>query len=1212
MPDSPEPEALPSGQPWRFFIDAGGTFTDCIGVDPESGELHTVKVLSGPDAPERAIRAILVDGDMQAVLPPLRIRMGTTQATNALLERRGSRVLLVTNQGMGDLLLIGDQSRPELFKLEIEKPSSLVERSLEVAGRLDSRGRVLEDCDEKATRKALGDARREGLDAVAVVLLHAHINPEHEERICRWAREAGFEEVIASNEAAHVEGLLRRADTATSDAYLSPALEGSLRAIRSRFGLERDQLLMMQSGGGLVSASVFRGKDAVMSGPAGGAIALSRIASTLGFEAAIGFDMGGTSTDVCRWSGEIDRRDSCELAGIRIHVPMLDLHTVAAGGGSICAASGRRLTVGPESAGSSPGPICYGRQGAEQLTVTDLNLYLGRVVDARFPFRLERGGIEGALLRLRARIGADASLKLTELATGLLDIADEHMAAAIRKVTVQRGHDLRTHAMVVFGGAGGQHACSVADRLGISTLAFPALGGVLSAYGIGRAPLSWERERALPRVNIETETTTALLDEGLSALRDDADAWVASQASVGEARESIRLELAYAGSQATLLLDRVREESGADLRERFEVLHERTFGYRRGARTVEARSLRLRCQIDAPDLHLQSVVSTRVTLPNIPDQPETMYSRGRANPVRPIHLEELRDGREIRGPALVLASTTTISVDPGWTARLETHPDEGELLRLQRHDTAPSSPAHDDTKVDPVSLELFNRRFASIAEEMGLVLQRTAASTNIRDRLDFSCALFDSEGRLVANAPHIPVHLGSMSETVRAVSAAHPDAAPGTAFVSNDPSAGGSHLPDITVVNPVHDKAGALRFFVASRGHHSDVGGSTPGSMPADSTSLEEEGIVLRTLPLVADGRLLAEELRDRLGSGPFPARHPEEVLADLEAQLAANRRGATALAELAESEGANRVSAFMKHVQDHAAERVRNMLSSLSPGERSFEDQLDDGSRIRATLQVRAGSMRIDFSGSSGPHAENFNAPRAVSIAATLYVLRCLIEEDIPLNAGCFDPIELFIPPSSLLDPPEGAAVVAGNVETSQRIVDVLLGALGRAAASQGTMNNISFGAPGWGYYETLAGGAGGTPLASGASAVHTHMTNTRLTDPEVLEARYPIRLWRNEIRRGSGGAGIHPGGEGLIRELEFLEGLSLSILSERRTRRPWGLAGGSEGWAGSNRLDGVELGGRARLWVQPGQRLRIATPGGGGWGAPGAKRGQSAPNDD
>jgi 5-oxoprolinase (ATP-hydrolysing) len=1186
---------------WQFWIDRGGTFTDCIGRAPPSrddpagelGALRVVKVPSSDDAPLIAIRQLLglADG---APIPPCDVRMGTTLATNALLERRGARVGLVVTRGFGDVLLIGDQTRPELFALDVVRPSPLPEAVLEVdaRGAIDGSAGVFPE--PALLAKDLEGLRARGLEILAILVLHAYQEPgaSIERAIAAAARTAGFAHVSCSHEVDAAIGLVARGQTTVADAYLTPRLRAYLDGLRA--ALPGSTLQLMQSGGGLADVSRFRGRDAVLSGPAAGVVALGHVARAAGAERAIGFDMGGTSTDVSRYEGRPERVYEAEIAGVFLRVPVMAIHTVAAGGGSICRVRAGRLSVGPESAGAVPGPLCYGQEGAALLTITDVDLALGRLAGDRFPSPLDRARVDEALATLAAESGTTPDA----LAAGFFRIANESMAEAIRRVSISRGHDVREHALVVFGGAGGQHACEVARLLGMRRVIAHPLAGVLSAFGMGVAELEWHGHadagrRPLDALALEhVEPLRAALErEGRAALASD---------GADEARvlATARVDLRYVGTEAALTLPLVAD--AAALAASFEAAHRRDLGYARPGHGVELVAVRVEVIASSSPVELPALARARGAA--VPLRTTRLFADGRFHEAAPVYAREaLGPGARLLGPALVLEATATLCVDPGFALSV----DEAGVIFLDAVSTARAVVAAPTTESsrgvpDPVDLAVFSNLFSSIAEQMGVVLGRTALSTNIRERRDYSCALFDAEGALVVNAPHIPVHLGAMSESVRAVFAAHPAPQPGDVYVTNDPAGGGSHLPDLTVVTPVHDDAGKLRFFVASRGHHADVGGTTPGSMPPDARTLAEEGVVFRALRVVRDGALDRSLVLSVLASGPFPARRPLENVADLEAQIAANRTGERLLRAACERHGVERVSAYMAHVQDDAALRVADALRGLPRGRTRFADALDDGTPVVVEIEARAdGTLLIDFDGTGAEVPGNLNAPRAVTVAAVLYVLRCLVGAPIPLNSGCLRPIVLRIPPRSLLDPGPDRAVAAGNVETAQRVVDVLLGALGLAAASQGTMNNLTFGDSSFGYYETLGGGAGATRARDGASAVHTHMTNTRITDPEVLEARFPVRLREFSVRRGSGGAGAHRGGDGLVRELELLRPLRVSLLAERRARAPWGLEGGSPGLPGRDTLDGAPLASKSSVDAPAGAVLRVETPGGGGFGA-------------
>ena len=1183
---------------WQFFIDRGGTFTDCLGRDPRTGALHVAKLLSSDRAPLDGIRRILGLGPSDAI-PPCDVRMGTTVGTNALLEKKGAPAALVITRGFRDLLEIGTQARPDLFALDIEKPALLYQEVLEIDARADAHGNVTARPDPALLTGGLERLRRSGIDSVAVVVLHGQRAPELEREVGRACRTTGFAHVALSHELAAEIGMLGRGDTAMLDAYLTPLLREYVGGLCA--ALPGSSLRMLQSSGGLTSADRFRGPSAILSGPAGGVVAVCRIVEQLGLGQAIGFDMGGTSTDVSRCSSEPERVYEHEVAAVRVRAPMLAIHTVAAGGGSLCRWDGHRLAVGPDSAGADPGPLCYGNPRARELTLTDVNLLLGRLQPERFPFPLDTTRPLARLEELAALVGASGTPLTPEaVAEGFVEIANQAMAEALRRVSISRGYDVREHALVVFGGAGGQHACALARRLGIRRLVFHPYGGVLSAWGIGQADVTWHGEA----------------DAGATELRPGAAERLAARfatleaegrrvlAAEGIAPEDVeirrRLDVRVRGAETAVTLALDGSEA---LRAAFDREHARLFGWARPELAAEIVELRVEAlgsshTADAALAPEREATSAAPERP-LPLRSARIFDAGAWRDVPVFAREALQPGVDLDGPLLVLEATGTLVVEAGF--RLELRQDGVLLLHDIESGRAPLEAAGrraPDGRFDPVLLEVLGNRFMSIAEQMGALLRRTALSTNIRERLDFSCAVFDATGGLVANAPHIPVHLGAMGESVRAVLQAHPSMQPGDAYVTNDPHRGGSHLPDVTVVLPVHRPDGTLAFFAASRGHHADIGGTAPGSMPAFSRSLEEEGVVLSALPLMRAGRFQNEALLEALRAGRWPARTPLDNVADVQAQLAACHAGARLLEELVSELGADLVNDGMRAVTQYAAARVAEEIGKLPDGVHHFADALDDGTPVVVTLRVAGDRMQIDFAGTGPALDGNLNAPRAVTIAAVLYVLRTLVGEPIPLNAGCLEPVEILIPPASLLDPGPGRAVAGGNVETSQRIVDVLLGALGRAAASQGTMNNVSFGNDRFGYYETIAGGAGAGPSFAGASAVHTHMTNTRITDPEVLEARFPVRLVEFSIRRGSGGAGRRRGGDGIVREIELLVPLDVSVISERRLRAPFGLAGGAPGAPGRNSLNGRPLEGKIAFSGARGDRIRIETPGGGGWG--------------
>lgn len=1215
---------------WQFWVDRGGTFTDCVGQDPADGRLHVVKVPSTDSAPITAIRKIL--GTPHGPLPPCQMVLATTVGTNALLQRRGASTALVVTRGFADLLAIGDQTRPQLFAYHVEKDPLRPAFTIETALRLDRDGKVLHPLDWSALEPQLAAARAAGATSVAVSILNAHRDPRVERELAERIRALGVRHVTVASEVGGEIGYLARTETALVDAYLTPLLEEYLRHVAGALGAAGSRLWVMQSSGTLVEAERFRGRDCLVSGPAAGVLAVAQLARRHELASAIGLDIGGTSADVCfvhppRSSDEADslvaavaasREYESQVAGARVRAPMLPLHTIAAGGGSLCRWDGLRLTVGPHSAGASPGPLCYGDPSASEPTLSDVCLVLGRLVADRFLLPIDQARPRAALEAMAARLAAQGVVlgdgTAQALAQGFFSIGSAAMAQAIARITIERGRDPRDAALVAFGGAGGLHACAVARLLGIRTVLAPARAGVLAATGLAAGRLGWHGHRDGGRRPLRgsPEALEQLLRE-LDATFGKLELDVLGGATPARLTRRHLLDLRYRGGDHAITVELPPAAPGLRAAARVDVAlaefvgaHRAMFGYEREAE-IELVALRVELTAPLPDSAPLAEEATRAEAADaVPRRTQELWLAHGPVTAQVYDREALAVGQVLRGPTIVIDETTAVVVEPGFSARLLA---DGALLLtdLEGEGAIERGPA---AAPDPVRLEVYAGLYMSVAEQMGSALRRTAVSTNIRERLDFSCAVFDAAGGLVANAPHIPVHLGAMSETVRSLLAERPQLPPGTVYACNDPSAGGSHLPDITVVTPVHDASGALRFFTASRGHHVDVGGITPGSMPPFSRSLLEEGVVLRHVPIVHGGRFAEATLRALLSAGPYPSRRIEDNLADLAAQVAANRLGAQLLLARLEQDG-EPLLRYMDHVQAHAAALVERAISSLPlpdsmagsatrAATAHLSDQLDDGSVISVAITRHAGRLCIDFSGTSPAHPGNLNAPRAVTVAAVIYVLRCLVGAPIPLNSGCLAPVELIIPEGCLLDPPPGVAVCGGNVETSQRVVDVLLGALELAAASQGTMNNLTLGNRGFAYYETLCGGAGATARGPGASAVHTHMTNTRITDPEILEARFPLRLVRFAIRRGSGGAGRHPGGDGVIRELELLEPMEISLLSQRRAQRPFGLAGGRAALAGHNWLDANELGGSANVRARAGSILRIETPGGGGYGAP------------
>ena len=1165
---------------WAVWIDRGGTFTDAIAVHAATGELRTAKVPSAGDAIVAAVHAVL-----GPTPPPHALRLGTTVATNALLERRGAPTALAITRGFADLLTIGDQTRPALFALDIVRPPPLPLATIEVEARADAAGATLAVDAPATLAPRLAALVAAGCRSLAVVVMHGHAAPALEDAIAAVARAAGFAHVTCSHEVAATPGLLARAETAVIDAYLTPIVAAELAALAA--ALPMATIEVMTSSGELVTADRARGRALVLSGPAGGVIATRAIARRGGLGPCIAFDMGGTSTDVSAVVDEPAAVTDVAVAGLRLRAPALDIHTIAAGGGSIARWDGLALTVGPASAGAQPGPICYGHGGAA-ITITDVDLALGRLPAAHFPWPLDRAAADAALAALGAALAPTVDDPAAHAAAGLFAIATAHMAEAVRTVTIGRGLDARACTLVGFGGAAGMHVGPVARALDIRRVVVPRHASLLSAWGIGHADRAW-------RVEVDG-AAAPLTDAALIALGAALDGHAAAGAAALPDADRVTRAVAVRVVGVDHAID-VPLADAAAVAASFAAAHRARFGFDHRGPLELVRATERRARRAAPPAAPLAPASSAPPTPPVPPRAR-LWSDGAWHDA-PLVALPLAAGAHVDGPALLLDPHTTIVVDVGWRATADA---AGDVVLDDQRAAAPTartSAVAPSAAPDPIAREVYGHRFMAIATQMGAALERTATSVNIRERRDFSCALFDATGDLIANAPHVPVHLGAMGETVRALLAAHPAPPPGTSYACNDPAAGGSHLPDITVITPVHDAAGALSFIVANRGHHADVGGLTPGSMPPHARSLADEGVVLRHLPVVVDGQLAVDAIRAALAAGPHPARAPADNLADLAAQLAANQLGARLVADAIAASPPGELRAYFGHVKDHAHALAVRALAALPPGVHRFADALDDGSPIVVTTTVAGDRLRLDFTGTAAAHPGNLNAPRAVAVAAALYVVRALVDAPIPLNAGFLRALELIVPPGSILDPPAGAAVAAGNVETSQRIVDVLLGALGLAAASQGTMNNLTLGGPTWAYYETIAGGAGATPRAPGASAVHTHMTNTRITDPEILEGRVPVRLARFAIRRGSGGAGARPGGDGVIRELALLAPAEIALIAQRHTRAPFGLAGGEPGQPGRAFLDGAPLGGAAHVRAAAGAVLRIETPGGGGHGA-------------
>ncbi|HUC63087.1 MAG TPA: hydantoinase B/oxoprolinase family protein [Alphaproteobacteria bacterium] len=1213
MSETGQNRARTAASGWQFWIDRGGTFTDLVARRPD-GAIVTHKLLS--ENPER-YRDAAIQGmrDLLGLAPGAAIpaaavdavKMGTTVATNALLERKGERTLLAITRGFHDALRIAYQNRPRLFDRHIVLPELLYERVVEIDERVGARGEMLVPLDLAGARRDLEAAYATGIRAIAILLMHGYRYPAHEKALAALARAIGFTQVSTSHEVSPLMKLVSRGDTTVVDAYLSPILRRYVDRVAADLGPEetRPRLMFMQSNGGLTDARRFQGKDSILSGPAGGVVGMVRTAAMAGFHEIIGFDMGGTSTDVSHYAGEYERAFETLVAGVRMRAPMMQIHTVAAGGGSILFFDGARFRVGPESAGANPGPACYRRGGP--LTVTDCNVMLGRIQPDFFPRVFGPAGdlpLDVAATRTKFEALAREIERATgtrrspqEVAAGFLKIAVENMANAIKKISIERGYDVTRYVLACFGGAGGQHACAVADSLGMTKVFIHPLAGVLSAYGMGLADSRTIRERAV-EARLD-DALVAKLEEAYGELgRDGVEEMRQQGIEPARIRVERKVHLRYEGTDASLV---VPFGARAEIVASFEDAHRQRYGFVAPEKPliVEAVSVEV---VGGAEEVADPLKPMGDASPPVPAAQVEMASGGGARPT-PVYVRStLEPGHRIDGPAIVTDPNATTVIEPGWRAEITVR----DHLVLTR--TTPlARQAAIGTKVDPVMLEIFNNLFMAIAEQMGVVLERTSYSVNIKERLDFSCALFDRDGQLIANAPHMPVHLGSMGESVRTV--IRSDGAsikPGDVYVLNAPYNGGTHLPDVTVITPSFDREGKrVLFWVASRGHHADIGGITPGSMPPASRTVEEEGVLIDNFLLVERGRFREAEVSALLRSGPYPTRNVHQNIADLKAQLAANEKGVQELRRMVEQFGLEVVEAYMGHVQDNAEESVRRVLDVLKDGEFAYE--MDEGCaiKVRISIDKKTRSAKIDFTGTSPQQPNNFNAPSAVCRAAVLYVFRTLVDDEIPMNEGCLKPLELVIPEGSMLNPRYPAAVVAGNVETSQCITDCLYGALGVLAGSQGTMNNFTFGNETYQYYETVCGGSGAGPDFDGTDAVHTHMTNSRLTDPEVLEWRFPVLLESFGIRRGSGGAGRHKGGDGTVRRVRFLEKMTAAILSNHRRIAPFGLKGGKPGALGRNwveRTDGARemLSGTATAEMEPGDVFVIETPGGGGYGTP------------
>ena len=1187
---------------WQFWIDRGGTFTDIVARRPD-GALLTHKLLSESpaydDAATHGIRHILGVAPAAALPPELidAVRMGTTVATNALLERKGDRTVFVTTRGFADSLRIAYQHRPKLFVRHIELPSMLYEEVIEVDERIGAHGEIVRSLDAAAAETALRAAHGRGLRACAIVLMHGYRYPAHEQELAALAARTGFEQISVSHRVSPLIKLVARGDTTVADAYLSPVLRRYVDRVAN--ALPGTRLQFMQSSGGLSDARSFHGKDAILSGPAGGIVGAARAAQSAGFAKIIAFDMGGTSTDVGHFAGEYERALDVEVAGVRLRTPILRIHTVAAGGGSICSFDGVRLRVGPDSAGSNPGPASYRRGGP--LTVTDCNVLLGRIQPDFFPSLFGAQGdqpLDAATVHSQFATLAQSlpgTRDAAALAAGCIRIAVENMANAIKKISVQRGHDVTDYTLTCFGGAAGQHACLVADALGMRNAFIHPLAGVLSAYGIGLADTTVMRQRTaeVPLDAASLEQLTA----SYAALEQEAHAELQQQGFPSAELERSLL-LKYSDTDSTLTLKLHDDSSPESLTAEFLAQYSTRFGFHVPGRAIVIDTIGVTATGRSSDVTVASRRFVARTGALTPIVTRPVFFDGAWFDAPFFDREDLRPRDAITGPAVICERNTTVVIERGWRATLT----EADNLVLDKIATARRETL--STRADPVLLEIFNNLYMAIAEQMGVTLANTASSVNIKERLDFSCALFDAEGQLIANAPHMPVHLGSMGESVQEILRRRGrDIQPGDAFALNAPYAGGTHLPDVTVVMPVFLGGGGLAFFVAARGHHADIGGITPGSMPSDSTTLDEEGVLIDSVRIVDRGVFREEKLRALLTAGRYPARNVTQNIADLRAQIAACQKGIVELTAMTEHYGLHVVQAYMQHVQDNAEAAVRKVIDVLKDGEFSYE--MDNGAVVRASIRIDHARREatIDFTGTIAQQPNNFNAPLPVTRAAVLYVFRTLVDDEIPMNAGCMKPLRLIVPEGSMLAPRHPAAVVAGNVETSQVVTDCLYGALGVLAASQGTMNNFTFGNDTHQYYETISGGSGAGADFDGTDAVQTHMTNSRLTDPEVLEWRFPVRLESFRIRRGSGGAGAHRGGDGVERRLRFLEPMTAVMLANHRRVAPFGLAGGEPAATGRNWVE--RAGGHPEdfdaAFSTPVARddvIVVQTPGGGGYG--------------
>ncbi|MBD8665198.1 hydantoinase B/oxoprolinase family protein [Rhizobium sp. CFBP 8752] len=1200
---------------WDFWIDRGGTFTDIVGRKPD-GTLVAHKVLSeNPeayrDAAVQGIRELLQVEAGQPIPAELvgAVKMGTTVATNALLERKGERTLLVTTRGFKDALAIGYQARTDIFAKKIVKPELLYTAVVEVDERVRADGEVEAEPDEATVRADLQAQFDAGYRAIAIVFMHAYRYPAHEQLVATIAREIGFAQVSVSHEVSPLIKLVGRGDTTVVDAYLSPILRRYVDQVASELGTDAEtagsegpQLMFMQSSGGLTAARLFQGKDAILSGPAGGVVGAVETSRLAGFDRMVGFDMGGTSTDVSHYDGELERSFETEVAGVRMRAPMMSIHTVAAGGGSILHFENGRFRVGPDSAGANPGPKAYRRGGP--LTVTDANVMLGKLSPELFPRifgpnrdePLDAVAVRKAFEEMATVVGDGRTPE--QVADGFLAIAVENMANAVKKISVQRGYDVTHYALTCFGGAGGQHACLTADALGISTVLIHPFSGILSAYGMGLADIRATRQRTVSRPLAEA---LASLDPVRDELSTSVLAEMGSQ-GVDRAQTEVlhRAHLRYQGTDTTLS---VAVTDTAEMTAAFETVHRKQFGFIFENREIifeayEVEAIGGGADASEPEFALDEAAPTAA-------EHTRFYSTGAWREAPVYRRADINPGARASGPCLIVEPHQTIVIEDGWAFEV-TRLNHVVLKRIVELSRAKAV----GTQADPVLLEVFNNLFMSIAEQMGVTLQNTASSVNIKERLDFSCAVFDENGALVANAPHMPVHLGSMDRSVESIIAQNRGKIrPGDVFALNAPYNGGTHLPDITVVTPVFDDAGEkILFYVASRGHHADVGGTAPGSMTPLATTVDEEGVLFDNVLLVDRGRFDEAGITNLLSDHPYPARNVAQNVADLRAQIAANEKGVYEMRRMIAQFGLDVVQAYMGHVQDNAEESVRRVLEKLGDAEFSYATDQGSTIKVKITIDRQKREATVDFTGTSEQKKNNFNAPEPVTRAAVLYVFRVMVESSIPMNAGCLKPIRIIVPDGSMLKPQYPAAVVAGNVETSQHVTNALFGALGAIAASQGTMNNLTFGNATYQYYETLCSGSpagrfnDGSGFA-GTDAVHVHMTNSRLTDPEILETRYPVLLEDFHIRDNSGGQGQFAAGDGTKRTIRFLETMDCAILSSHRTLHPHGLDGGGEGELGITtvrRLDGsIEtLPGCAQTVIEAGEAVTVTTPTAGGYG--------------